>query len=139
MSKSKKPAKSATEPQQQQQIGVAERRRHDRFDATFDVRISMTNATGRRVETEAWVQDVSASGLGLSCGEPFAAGDVVTVRAPGRSLQCEVRHARRDGELFLLGLELLSSSDGTDIQGSLRELGRSLFFRSRTKEERAKS
>ena len=137
MSKSKKPAKSTTEPQQQ--IGVAERRRHDRFDAAFDVRISMTNATGRRVETEAWVQDVSASGLGLYCGEPFSAGDVVTVRAPGRSLQCEVRHARRDGELFLLGLELLSSSDGTDIQGSLRELGRSLFFRSRTKAEGAQS
>ena len=80
MSKSKKSAKSTTEPQQQ--IGVAERRRHDRFDATFDVRISMTNATGRRVETEAWVRDVSASGLGLSCGEPFSTGDVVTVRPP---------------------------------------------------------
>jgi hypothetical protein len=121
------------------QVGADERRRHDRFDAAFDVSVSMTNDSGRRVGAEAWVRDVSASGLGLSCIEPFAVGDVITVRAPGRSLQCEVRHCRQEGEMFTLGLELLSSSDATDIQGSLRELGRSLHFESRTKSEDAKT
>ncbi len=131
MSETKKVNKSAIDLTSQ--VGVAERRRHDRFEAAFDVSVSMTNASERRVGTEAWVRDVSASGLGLSCREPFAAGDVITVRAPGRSLQCEVRHSRQDGEMFTLGLEVLSSSDATDIQGSLRELGRALHFESRTK------
>lgn len=120
------------------QIGAAEQRRHNRFDAAFDVSVSMTNDSGRRVSADAWVRDVSASGLGLSCRERFTVGDVITVRAPGRSLQCEVRHSRQEGELFTLGLELLSSSDATDIQGSLRELSHSLHFESRTNSTDAK-
>jgi hypothetical protein len=110
------------------EIEISERRRHDRFTAGFEARVSMTNENGRRVDVDAWVLDVSASGLGLSCLVPFVADDVVTVRAPGRSLQCLVRHSRPDGERHTIGLELLSTSDGTDIQGSLRELGRSLRF-----------
>ena len=120
------------------QVGTAERRRHDRFDAAFDVSVSMTSDSGRRVSADAWVRDVSASGLGLSCRERFTVGDVITVRAPGRSLQCEVRHSRQEGELFTLGLELLSTSDATDIQGSLRDLSRSLHFESRTDSADAK-
>jgi hypothetical protein len=130
MSETKNVSEIAT--QVPRQIGVDERRRHDRFEAAFDVQVSMTNDAGRRVGADAWVRDVSASGLGLSCRESFAAGDIITVRAPGRSLQCEVRHSRPDGDMFTLGLELLSSSDATDIQGSLRELSRSLHFESRT-------
>lgn len=111
---------------EQRRIEVAERRRHDRFEAGFEVRVSSTNPSARRLDVEGTVRDASASGLGLTCREPFAAGDIVTVRAPGRSLQCIVRHSRPDGDLYTVGLELLSTSDGTDIQGSLRELDRSL-------------
>lgn len=124
MSESKKTQEG--ELSKQQQIEVSERRRHDRFDAGFEVRVSSTNPSARRVDVEGWVRDASASGLGLTCRESFKAGDIVTVRAPGRSLQCLVRHSQPDGELFAVGLELLSTSDGTDIQGSLRELDRSL-------------
>jgi hypothetical protein len=75
---------------------------------------------------------VSANGLGICCVEAFEVGDAVTVRAPGKSIQCEVRHCRPEGAMFSVGLEVLSSSDGTDIQVSLRDLSRALHFSDRT-------
>lgn len=116
-------------------LDVRERRRDARFEAAFDVRISKTDDAARRIATEAWVRDVSANGLGICCLEPFEVGDAVTVRAPGKSLQCEVRYCRAEGAMFSIGLELLSSSDGTDIQVSLRDLSKALHFRNLTSED----
>jgi hypothetical protein len=111
---------------------IKERRGAARFDAAFDVTIWKTDDATRRIATDAWVRDVSASGLGICCAESFEVGDAVTVRAPGKSLQCEVRHCRPEGALFSMGLEVLSSSDGTDIQVSLRDLSKALHFSNRT-------
>jgi len=116
-------------------LDVKERRRAVRFEAAFDVAISKTDDATRRIATDAWVRDVSANGLGLCCAEPFEVGDVVTVRAPGKSLQCEVRHCRAEGALFSVGLEVRRSSDGTDIQVSLRDLSKALHFSNRTRED----
>jgi hypothetical protein len=113
-------------------LDVKERRRAVRFEAAFDVGISKTNDSTRRIAIDAWVRDVSANGLGICCVEAFEVGDAVTVRAPGKSLQCEVRHCRPEGAMFSVGLEVLSSSDGTDIQVSLRDLSRALHFSDRT-------
>jgi hypothetical protein len=111
---------------------IKERRGAARFDAAFDVTIWKTDDATRRIATDAWVRDVSASGLGICCAESFEVGDAVTVRAPGKSLRCEVRHCRPEGALFSMGLEVLSSSDGTDIQVSLRDLSKALHFSNRT-------
>ena len=116
-------------------LGVKERRGADRFEAAFDVTISKTDDATRRIAAEAWVRDVSAHGLGICCADRFEVGDAVTVRAPGKSLQCEVRHCRAEGALFSMGLEVLSSSDGTDIQVSLRDLSKALHFSNRTRDE----
>jgi hypothetical protein len=116
-------------------LDIKERRRSGRFDAAFDVRISKTDETTRRIAADAWVRDVSASGLGICCAEAFQVGDAVTVRAPGKSLQCEVRHCRAEGALFSMGLEVLCSSDGTDIQISLRDLSKALHFSNRTRDD----
>ena len=113
-------------------LDIKERRGAARFDAAFDVTISKTDDATRRIATDAWVRDFSASGLGICCAEPFEVGDAVTVRAPGKSLQCGVRHCRPEGALFSMGLEVLSSSDGTDIQVSLRDLSKALHFSNRT-------
>ena len=114
---------------------VVERRGAARLDAAFDVTISKTDDAKRRIATDAWVRDVSANGLGICCAEPFEVGDSVTVRASGKSLQCEVRHCRAEGTLFAVGLEVLVSSDGTNLQVSLRELGRALHFSDRTQDD----
>lgn len=116
-------------------LAVKERRRDVRFEAAFDVRISKSDDSARRIATDAWVRNVSANGLGVSCPDPFEVGDAVTVRAPGKSLQCEVRHCRAEGAMFTIGLELLSSSDGTDIQVSLRDLSKALRFPDRTSDD----
>ena len=116
-------------------LDVAERRRTHRFEAAFDVRISKTDDATRRIATDAWVRDVSAHGLGICCAESFEVGDAVTVRAPGRSLQCEVRHCRAEGLLFSVGLEVVSSSDGTNLQVSLRELSKALHFSGRSEDD----
>lgn len=116
-------------------LEVKERRRADRFEAAFDVAISKTDDTARRIAIDAWVRDVSANGLGVCCAESFEVGDAVTVRAPGKSLQCEVRHCRAEGVLFTVGLEVVNSSDGTDIQCSLRDLSKALHFSNRTRED----
>jgi hypothetical protein len=117
------------------EVDVLERRRAARFEAAFDVSISKTDDATRRSATDAWVRDVSANGLGICCAIPFEIGDTVTVRAPGRSLQCEVRHCRAEGALFSVGLEVLSSSDGTNLQVSLRELSKALHFSNRTADD----
>lgn len=114
---------------------VVERRRAHRFEAAFDVLISKTDDAARRIATDAWVRDVSAHGLGICTAVPFDVGDSVTVRAPGKSLQCEVRHCRAEGQLFSVGLEVVSSSDGTNIQVSLRELSKALHFSDRTEDD----
>jgi hypothetical protein len=116
-------------------LDVKERRRAPRFEAAFDVAISKTGDATRRIATDAWVRDVSANGLGVCCAEPFEVGYAVTVRAPGKSLQCEVRHCRAEGALFSVGLEVLCSSDGTDIQVSLRDLSKALHFSDRTRND----
>lgn len=116
-------------------LEVKERRRADRFEAAFDVAVSKTDDPTRRIAIDAWVRDVSANGLGICCAESFEVGDAVTVRAPGKSLQCEVRHCRAEGALFSVGLEVLCSSDGTDIQGSLRDLSKALHFVGRTRDD----
>jgi hypothetical protein len=121
-----------TQVQTDRTLDVKERRRASRFEAAFDVSLSKTNESTRRIATEAWVRDVSANGLGVCCAEAFQVGDALTVRAPGKSLQCEVRHCRAEGAMFSVGLEVLCSSDGTDIQGSLRDLSRALHFSNRT-------
>jgi hypothetical protein len=116
-------------------LDIKERRGAARFEAAFDVAVSKTDDATRRIATDAWVRDVSASGLGICCAVRFEVGDAVTVRAPGKSLQCQVRHCRPEGALFSIGLEVLSSSDGTDIQGSLRDLSKALHFGNRTRDE----
>ena len=116
-------------------LDLKERRRADRFEAAFDAAISKPGDAARRTATDAWVRDVAATGLGICCAEPFEVGDAVTLRTPGKSLHCEVRHCRAEGALFSVGLEVLSSSDGTDIQVSLRELRKALHFSSRTRDD----
>ena len=125
--KSKSPASMAG-----RLLDVKERRRADRFETAFDVRISKTDDTSRRIATDAWVRNVSATGLGICCAIAFEVEDVVTVRAPGKSLQCEVRYCRAEGAMFAAGLEVLTTSDGTDIESSLRDLSKALRFSDRT-------
>jgi hypothetical protein len=116
-------------------LDVKERRRSARFEAAFDIIVSKTNNATRRIATEAWVRDVSVNGLGICCAQAFEVGDAVTVRAPGKSLQCEVRHCRSEGALFSVGLEVVCSSDGTDIEVSLRDLSKALHFSDRIRED----
>ena len=116
-------------------LDVKERRSGTCFEAAFDVSISKTDDASRRIAADAWVRDVSANGLGICCPDPFEVGDAVTVRAPGKSLQCQVRQCRAEGALFSTGSELLSSSDGTDIQVSLRDLSKALHFSNRTRDD----
>jgi hypothetical protein len=125
----------ATESKVSPGVDAIERRFAGRFEAAFDVSISKTNDATRRIATDAWVRDVSANGFGICCAEPFEVGEAVTVRAPGRSLQCEVRHCRSEGTLFSVGLEVLSSSDGTNLQLSLRELSKALHSSVRTRDD----
>jgi hypothetical protein len=68
------------------------------------------------------LRNVSVGGFAVELGESFAVGAVVVVKASERSLQCMVRHVQELSDSFLIGLEVLSASDGSTLARSLEEL-----------------
>lgn len=113
-------------------LAVPERRADVRSEAAFDVQLSMTSEAGNKIQAEAWVRDISAHGLGVCCSQEFAVGDIVSVRAPGRNLRCEVRHTRPEGEVFAMGLKLLNTSGDGASSESLVDLSQALEYSIRT-------
>lgn len=65
---------------------------------------------------------VRGGGFAIELGEKFPVGAVVVVKASQRSLQCMVRHVQQHSDSFLIGLEVLSASDGRTVARSLEGL-----------------
>jgi len=103
-----------------------ERRLHPRHLAKQDVLVYWQNKSGLPFEAPAVLIDVSAGGFAIELSERFPVGGAVTVRTSERSLQCTVRHVQQQPNGFLVGLEVLSTSDGSACERSLKELSSAL-------------
>jgi hypothetical protein len=105
---------------------VQELRRHPRQPADDVVLLYWADGHGLPQEACAVIRDVSARGFGVETDRRFEIGEAVTVRTPERSLACIVRHAQEYPNSFVMGLEILSSSDGSSHESSLANLASAL-------------
>ena len=103
-----------------------EQRRHQRHAADQQVLVYWQTKSGVPSESSATLRNVSAGGFGIELNERFTVGAVVVVKASERSLQCAVRHVQQYSDSFLIGLEVLSTSDGSSLARSLEELSSAL-------------
>ena len=105
---------------------VEERRCDQRYSAEGKVVVCWQSRYGRPQESAAILRNVSLGGFALELGESFAVGAVVVVKASERSLQCMVRHVQELSDSFVIGLEVLSASDGSPLARSLDGLSSGL-------------
>jgi hypothetical protein len=103
-----------------------ERRRHPRHEAEEQVLVYWQTKSGLPRESAAVLRNVSAGGFAIELVERFEVGAVVVVKASERSLQCAVRHVQQHSDSFLIGLEVLSASDGSTLARSLEGLSSGL-------------
>jgi hypothetical protein len=103
-----------------------ERRRHPRHLAKREVLVYWQNKAGMPCEAAAVVRNVSARGFAIELVERFPVGGAVTVRTSEGSLQCTVRHVQKQPNCFLAGLEVISISDGSRWERSLKRLSSAL-------------
>ena len=99
-----------------------ERRRYPRHPAQGEVLVYWQDKSALPCDTSAVLRNVSAFGFAIELVERFPVGGAVTVRTAERSLQCTVRHVQQYPNSFLVGLEVLSSSDGSTCERSLQGL-----------------
>lgn len=99
-----------------------ELRRDRRYGAEGQVLVYWQSRYGRPLESAATLRNVSVGGFAIELSERFLVGAVVVVKASERSLQCMVRHVQELSDSFLIGLEVLSASDGSTFAHSLEEL-----------------
>lgn len=99
-----------------------ERRSHPRHLANQQILVYWQNKAGLPCEAPAVLKDVSAGGFAIEVDERFPVGGAVTVRTSERSLQCTVRHVQQQSTGYLTGLEVLSTSDGSTCERSLKRL-----------------
>ena len=99
-----------------------ERRRHPRHPAEEQILVHWQGKFGLPCESSAVLRNVSAGGFAIELVERFHVGSVVIVKTPERSLQCMVRHVQQHSDRFLVGLEVLSASDGSTCTRSLQGL-----------------
>ena len=110
-------------------VAVAPRvdnRRHQRYSAGTEVLVYCQDEDGLPYDSRAIVRDISARGFGMEIDTSFPMSTVVTVRTRQRSLRCAVRHIQELPNSFLVGLDVLSSSDDTPLAKSLEELSSAL-------------
>ena len=103
-----------------------DRRHHPRYSAGDEVLVCWQDDAGLQCEARAIVGDISASGFGVEINRSIPLTTIVTVSAPERSLRCAVRHIQEFPNSFLVGLEVLSSSDDTPLAKSLEQLSSAL-------------
>lgn len=103
-----------------------EARKYARTPARSVVLIYWQDAAKLPCEAAAIVRDISAKGFGLRTDRSFDIGKSITVRTPQRSLECAVRHVQQEPHSYLVGLEVLSASDGSSLEQSLTSLSNAL-------------
>jgi hypothetical protein len=103
-----------------------ERRRDRRYGAEGQVLVYWQSRYGRPQESAAILRNASAGGFAIELGESFPVGAVVVIKASERSLQCMVRHVQELSDSFLIGLEVLSASDGSTLARALDGLSSGL-------------
>jgi hypothetical protein len=99
-----------------------DRRHHPRYSAGNEVLVCWQDDAGFQCEARAIAEDISASGFGVEIDRSIRLTKIVTVSDPERSLRCAVQHIQEFSNSFLVGLEVLSSSDDTPLAKSLEKL-----------------
>jgi PilZ domain len=104
-----------TQQQNRSTSTTAERRAEPRFKAGHAALLITPNV----VPMEAWVLDVSSSGLRLRVPEAVAAGTAVRVEAPEMTLFGTIVHCQASHGAYELGVAL---SQPLELLGQLRKL-----------------
>ena len=99
---------------------------HPRHLANQKILVYWRDKSGLPCEAPAALRDVSVAGFAIEVEERFPVGGAVTVRTSERSLQCTVRHVQQQPKGFKTGLEVLSASDGSTCERSLKRLSSAL-------------
>src|SRR5690606_10500661 len=100
----------------------AEQRTHDRYATNIAVEVYWQGPAGELHTEPGLIRDISRSGFGLELGQRLDKGQTLSVQTRVGALQCVVRHARVFGARYIVGLEVITASDGRDHARSLKNL-----------------
>jgi hypothetical protein len=104
----------------------AEQRKHPRRSANLRVRVFWQEESADLIDAPGLVRDISANGFGIKLTRSLPKGKLLSVETTAGALQGVVRHVHPLADGCILGMEVLSASDGSDHQRSLRNLASDL-------------
>ena len=99
-----------------------EQRKHRRVAANLGVRVYWQAGPGALCDALSIVRDVSAGGFGILLQRELSRGELISVETAEGSLQCVVRHVRKTPRGWLIGVEVMAASDGSNHRRSLDNL-----------------
>ena len=100
----------------------AEQRRDPRRPVSIGVRVFWRGGSAGLNEALGVVRDISAHGFGIELAQCLPKGELLSVQTTAGALQGIVRHVRQFSDGYIVGVEVLLASDGSDHQRSLRNL-----------------
>lgn len=101
----------------------AEQRKHPRRAVHFLVRVFwQQDHSADLIEAPGLIRDVSAGGIGIELTQSLPKGKLLSVQTTAGALQGVVRHVRQFSNGYIVGMEVLSASDGSNHRRSLRNL-----------------
>lgn len=101
---------------------LEERRTHHRHPANLTVQVYWRGAAGELESAAGVIRNISGGGFGLELERPLEDGQLLSVQTKEGALQCVVRHVRTDNAKYFVGMEVISASDGSNHERSLKEL-----------------
>ena len=112
-----------------------EQRKQRRVAANLGVRVYWQAGPGPLCDALSIVRDVSAGGFGILPQRELSRGELVSVETAEGSLQCIVRHVRETPRGYLVGVEVMAASNGSNHRRSLDNLRIALAARDKGAEE----
>jgi c-di-GMP-binding flagellar brake protein YcgR len=86
-------------------VNVAERRKSDRIPVFQDATV-MCHTPCVIAPTQATIIDISKGGMGLVVSVPYTRGSFLKIASKDAIIFAEVRHCRRIGELYRIGVAI---------------------------------
>lgn len=117
-----KEMKTASGADRKNETAPMDRRVHHRYPTNMTAEVYWTDTAGRLESANGVIRNISGGGFGVELEQSFERGQMLSVQTKAGALQCVVHHVRRDNAKYFVGMEVISASDGSNHERSLKDL-----------------
>ena len=101
---------------------LKERRKSERVPAQEPAVLCWKDHLDLPTSLPVTLMNVSSGGVAFSCPEHLSPGQAIVIETATRCLDCVVRHVRTMSRGYYMGAEIISSSAGTGLKSSIKDL-----------------